>query len=232
LSSSTVPVHAGIIMDGNGRWAKSRGLPRTAGHREGLSVAKTIVKAARDIGIRYLSLYTFSTENWKRTEEEVSFLMRLIKTNIRKEYEFYKANAVRVVHSGDLAALPVDIRQEIEAVEADTEDFSGITVNLAINYGGRNEIIRAVRGALAAGSDPADLGEHTLGAYLDQPEIPDLDLIIRTGGEQRLSNFMLWRSSYAELYFSPTLWPDFNAAELEGIIAWYSGRTRRYGGVT
>lgn len=108
--------------------------------------------------------------------------MRLIKTNIRKEYEFYKANAVRVVHSGDLAALPIDIRQEIEAVEADTEDFSGITVNLAINYGGRNEIIRAVRGALAAGSDPADLGEHTLGAYLDQPEIPDLDLIIRTGG--------------------------------------------------
>jgi undecaprenyl diphosphate synthase len=230
LSSSTVPQHVGIIMDGNGRWARSRNLPRTAGHREGLSTAKSVVKAAHDIGIRFLSLYTFSTENWKRTAEEVSFLMGLIKSNIRKEYEFYKENDVRVVHSGDLGALPPEIRREIEDVEGDTAGFSGITVNLAINYGGRNEIIRAVQAASRAGASPEDLDETALTAHLDRPELPDLDLIIRTGGEQRLSNFMLWRSSYAELYFSPTLWPDFSAGELEEIVSWFQDRDRRYGG--
>jgi undecaprenyl diphosphate synthase len=223
--------HVGIIMDGNGRWAQKRGLPRTAGHRQGLDAAKAIVKAAREQGIPYLTLYTFSTENWKRSAEEVSFLMNLIRTGLRREYDFYRANGIRVLHSGDLGALPDDIRREIEAVEIDTRCFSGLTVNLAINYGGRDEILRAMQGALNDGVQPGDLDEIQIQRYLDQPQIPDLDLIIRTGGEQRLSNFMLWRCSYAELYFSDCLWPDFGSAELMEVLHWYDRRQRRFGAI-
>ncbi|AHC14725.1 Undecaprenyl pyrophosphate synthetase [Salinispira pacifica] len=220
-------------MDGNGRWAREKGLPRTSGHNEGLKAAKQIVKAVHDAGISYLTLYTFSTENWKRTEEEVSFLMKLIKTSLRKEYEFYKENDIRVVHSGDLSVLPRDIQEEIELVEEDTSHFTSLVVNLAINYGGRDEIVRAASRALADNPALAQrLGEDHIRNNLDRPEIPDLDLIIRSGGEQRLSNFMLWRSSYAEIFFSQTLWPDFNKEEFHEILQWFMSRTRRYGGTT
>lgn len=223
-----VPSHVAIFMDGNGRWAKARGLPRTEGHREGLKAAKRIVLAARNLGIKYLTLYTFSTENWKRAEEEVSFLMGLIKTHLSAELDFYRTNKVRVVHSGDLGGLPKDIVEEIRSVVADTAQNSSITVNLAINYGGRNEIVRAFSRLLEQG---LALDEKNLALCLDHPEIPDPDLMVRTSGEKRLSNFLLWQSSYSELVFVPTLWPDFDEESLALAIREYQGRDRRFGGL-
>lgn len=218
-------------MDGNGRWATSKGLPRTAGHREGTQVAKRIVRAAVELGIGCLSLYVFSTENWKRASEEVSFLMGLIKAHLVAELDFYRENRVRVVHSGDSETLPQDVLAEIRKVEADTKDFSHITVNLAINYGGRDEIVRAVRRALAAGpGGPID--EKALSEAMDRPELPFPDLVIRTGGEMRLSNFLLWESAYSELVFSPKLWPDFTADDLAAAIEDFERRDRRFGGIS
>jgi undecaprenyl diphosphate synthase len=224
-----VPIHVGIIMDGNGRWATARGLPRQAGHREGLETAKRIVKAAEDIGIRYLSLYTFSTENWKRTADEVGFLMGLICRHLAAELDFYRENRIRVIHSGDKDGLPQDVLAEIRKVEKDTATFDRITVNLAINYGGRDEILRAIRRAAIRG-DTASIDEKRLAAAMDNPLLPDPDLIIRTGGEMRLSNFLLWESAYSELWFSQKLWPDFDAIEFNVAIDEYMRRNRRFGG--
>lgn len=230
-----LPRHIGIIMDGNGRWARERGLPRTVGHEEGLNAAKRTVKAASDLGIRYLTLYAFSTENWKRTREEVSFLMRLIRLHLRRELSFYKENGIRVVHSGDLSGLPKGIRKEIEVVARQTEAFTGTTVNLAINYGGRDEIIRAVNRWLdtggSVGASRACLTAGELSRFLDRPEMPDPDVIIRTSGEKRLSNFLLWQAAYAELYFSRKLWPDFGPEDLRAAVADYQLRNRRFGTV-
>lgn len=226
-SLRSVPVHIGIFMDGNGRWAKSRGLARTEGHREGLKTAKKIVKAAESLGIRYLTLYTFSTENWKRAEEEVSFLMGLIKSHLSAEFDFYRENNIRVVHSGDIDGLPKDVAEEVRKVARDTAAYSTLTVNLAINYGGRDEIVRAARRIQAQGSE---FSERNMAAALDHPEIPDPDLLIRTSGEMRLSNFLLWESAYSELYFTPCLWPDFEASDLEKAIEEYRKRDRRFGG--
>jgi undecaprenyl diphosphate synthase len=222
-----LPVHIGIFMDGNGRWAKARGLARTEGHREGLKTAKKIVKAAENLGIKYLTLYTFSTENWKRAEEEVSFLMGLIKSHLSAEFDFYRENGIRVVHSGDIDGLPDDVADEIRKVVADTAHYSSMVVNLAINYGGRDEIVRAARRLSSRG---LEITEKSLSSCLDQPEIPDPDLLIRTSGEMRLSNFLLWESAYSELYFTPRLWPDFDASDLEKAITEYRGRDRRFGG--
>jgi undecaprenyl diphosphate synthase len=231
-----LPAHVGIIMDGNGRWAASRGRPRTFGHSEGLKAAKRVVKAASDLGLKYLSLYTFSTENWNRAREEVDFLMVLIRTHLRKELGFYRANRVKVIHSGDLAGLPREVVSEIERVRAATAGYAGTTVNLAINYGGRDEIVRAVNRWLAArpavlnGSPHSDLSRADLEKHLDQPEIPPLDLVIRTGGEHRLSNFLLWESAYAELFFSPLRWPDWDGEQLAHAICDYQQRRRTFGG--
>ncbi len=230
VAGKAVPAHAGIIMDGNGRWAKARGLPRTEGHREGLRVAKRIIRAAEDLGIRYLSLYTFSTENWKRAAEEVSFLMSLITRHLRSEFDFYRDNHIRIVHSGDAAGLPEDVREAIRSVMADTSGYDGITVNLAINYGGRDEIVRAARKLLRGGA--VDVSEDGFRAFLDAPDLPDPDLVIRTGGDMRLSNFLLWESAYAELYFSEKLWPDWSEEDLKKAVDSYSGRERRYGGTS
>ncbi|MFP4563962.1 MAG: polyprenyl diphosphate synthase [Spirochaetia bacterium] len=237
---ASVPAHVGIIMDGNGRWATLKGLPRTAGHREGLQAAKRSVRAASDLGISYLTLYVFSTENWRRAESEVSFLMRLIQGHLRREYDFYRENRIRVIHSGDPDRLPEYVRKELEGVVVDTKDFEGLTVNLAINYGGRDEIVRAVnRWTASAGQGkpgPAgriprisagDITEH-----LDCRECPDVDMIIRTGGEIRLSNFLLWSGAYAELYFSDTLWPDWQEEDLRRAVEDYQRRERRYGGTS
>ncbi len=222
------PAHIGIIMDGNGRWAQSRGLPRTQGHREGLETAKKIVARASDLGVRTLSLYAFSTENWKRTEEEVSYLMGLIRTHLRKQYDFYKERGIRVVHSGDLERLPDTVQKEILLAEQDTREFDGLTVNLLINYGGRDEIIRALR---KLGSAAAGATEEDIASSLDHPETGDLDLLIRTGGELRISNFMMWQSAYAELYFSDDYWPDWTEAHLDAAVLEYNRRQRRFGGV-
>jgi len=229
---SHLPVHVGIIMDGNGRWATQRGLPRSEGHRQGLETAKSIVLAAAKTGIRFLSLYVFSTENWKRTAEEVGFLMGLIKIHLRSELAFYKANGIKIVHSGDPAGLPTDILGEIRTVEAATARFDGMVLNLAINYGGRDEIVRALARIVHGGAVPkAGIDAAAIAAALDQPSIPDPDLIIRTGNEYRFSNFLLWESAYSEFFFSETLWPDFSALDLQAAIADYGRRERRFGGL-
>ncbi|MFQ3619387.1 MAG: polyprenyl diphosphate synthase [Spirochaetales bacterium] len=232
LNPERLPHHVGIIMDGNGRWARQRNLNRTAGHREGLKVTKEIVRASAEIGIPYLSLYTFSTENWKRAQEEVSFLMGLVHQHLRREYEFYKQHQIRIRHSGDLAGLPPEVREDIETVIKDTATHTRLTVNLAINYGGKNEIVRAFRKLLQAipSLKPDSLTEESVSTYLDNPDIPDLDLIIRTAGEIRLSNFLLWESAYAELYFSPKLWPDFTVQDFIEALQDYQSRHRKFGG--
>ncbi|MBN1686739.1 MAG: di-trans,poly-cis-decaprenylcistransferase [Spirochaetales bacterium] len=215
-------------MDGNGRWAQSRNAPRTAGHREGLNAAKAVVRAASEIGLKFLTLYVFSTENWRRAEEEVRFLMRLIAQFLKKEYDFYRENRIRVTHSGDIARLPRFVQKEIRDAVRDTAEYGGTVINLAINYGGRDEIVRAAKRWLESGG--GELDQDSMRNYLDHPEIPDPDLIIRTGGERRLSNFLIWESAYSEYYFTEKLWPDFGAEDLIDAIKDYGHRKRKYGG--
>ena len=223
-------MHIGIIMDGNGRGAKERGKPRTFGHSEGLQAAKRITKAASDMGVKYLSCYTFSTENWKRSDTEVSFLMQLLKNHLREQLSFLKENNIRIVHTGSLDRLPKAVQKEIVDVEDLTKDLTGMTANLVINYGGRDEIVRAVKRLQEKGE--SEITEEALSSAMDHPEIPDPDHIIRTGGELRLSNFLLWESAYSELYFSKKFWPDWQAEDLKEAIDAYISRNRRYGGVT
>jgi undecaprenyl diphosphate synthase len=242
--AAPIPGHVGIIMDGNGRWAKIRGMARTQGHLEGLKAAKRIVKAAGDRGIAYLTLYTFSTENWKRAAEEVGFIMGLVRQYLRGELDFYRENAVRIRHAGDKGGLPQDIREELEKAMEDTREFKGLQVILALNYGGRDEIIRAVNRVLPAGRNPSSpdnpaagktggaMTEALLHSCLDNPDIPDPDLIIRTAGEFRTSNFLLWEGAYAEYHISEKFWPDFTEADLDAALAAYGTRNRRYGGIS
>ena len=225
------PVHVGIIMDGNGRWAKQRGLIRTQGHLEGLAAAKRIVKAASEMGIKYLTLYAFSTENWKRTAEEVGFIMSLIKQYLRAEFDFSKKNKIRVRHAGDIKGLPKDIQKEITDTIRDTAGFDGMQVVLAINYGGRDEITRAFKKFAASGKDASELREEDICAYLDNPDIPDPDLIIRSAGEYRTSSFLLWEGAYSEIFISRKFWPDWEKEDLESAIEDYMGRDRRFGSV-
>ncbi len=226
-----LPCHVAIIMDGNGRWAKKRGLPRTAGHKEGLTSAKKIVAAASALGIKYITLYTFSTENWKRAQEEVGYLMGLIKGHLRAEFEFYKKNGIKVEHIGDLSALPEDVRAEIINAKKDTEHFTGTTCVLAINYGSRDEITRAVKKLIKDGVSAENITEEVITKNLDIPALPPVDLMIRTGGEERLSNFLLWQCAYAEFVFTDTLWPDYNEDEFFADIEKFQQRNRRFGAV-
>jgi undecaprenyl diphosphate synthase len=227
---SAIPRHIGIIMDGNGRWAKRRGAPRTAGHQEGLEAAKRVIQRACDLGVQYVTLFTFSTENWKRAEDEVGFLMNLIATHLRAELAFYRKNGIRVLHMGDASALPERIVRELRDVSAATAHFTGTSVVLAINYGGQDEILRAFK------KIPTDLiptlTAETFAPYLDVPDMPPVDLVIRTSGELRLSNFMLWQTAYAEFYFSDDLWPDWDGNKLDMALEYYASRDRRFGGVT
>ncbi|MDR1106401.1 MAG: di-trans,poly-cis-decaprenylcistransferase [Treponema sp.] len=238
-TNGNIPVHVGIIMDGNGRWAKQRGLPRTAGHLEGLKTAKRMVKEASDRGIKYLSLYVFSTENWKRAAGEVSFILGLVKQYLLKEMDFSRENRIRVRHAGNMAGLPEDIAGEIRKACEETRDFTGMQVILALNYGGRDEIVRSVNRAInevnknAEGSARVQgLTEEAVRNFLDNPDIPDPDLVIRTAGEFRISNFLLWEGAYAEYYISPKFWPDWTGNDLEEAIGSYGKRDRRFGGVT
>ena len=230
MRSGSAPSHVGIIMDGNGRWAKNRGLPRTNGHKEGLEAAKRIVARASDRGISTLSLYAFSTENWRRTEDEVSFLMGLIRTHLRKQYDFYKERELRITHSGDIDRLPKPVRDEIILAEHDTATFRGMKVNLLINYGGRDEIIRSVRRFVKDGGDIGIIDEGDINRNLDHPDLPELDLLIRTGGEYRLSNFLIWQAAYAELFFSEVFWPDWTPEHFDEALEHYGSRHRRFGG--
>ncbi|MDR2953167.1 MAG: di-trans,poly-cis-decaprenylcistransferase [Treponema sp.] len=229
-----VPAHIGIIMDGNGRWAKRRGLARTQGHLEGLNAAKRIVKAAVGLGVKYLTLYAFSTENWKRAQEEVSFIMGLVTRYLRAEMDFYKENGIRIRHTGDFAGLPESVQKELLSSMSDTACFKGMQVVLAVNYGGRDEITRAFKrlaASFAENSYMESVTEKNIQAFLDNPDIPDPDLIIRSAGECRMSNFLLWESAYAEFYFSKKLWPDWEKEDLEEAVADFKARDRRYGGL-
>ena len=230
-----LPVHIGIIMDGNGRWAQGRGQIRTQGHLEGLKAAKRVVKAASDMGVKYLTLYAFSTENWKRAAEEVGFIMGLVKQYLRAELAFYRENHIRIRHAGDAEGLPADIQAELNRAVADTKDFSGMQVILAINYGGRDEIVRAARKCAAAkagrGDSLAGISEADIAACLDNPDVPDPDMIIRSAGEYRTSNFLLWEGAYAELYVSPKFWPDWSGEDLAAAVSDFQSRDRRFGGV-
>ena len=219
--------HIAVIMDGNGRWAEQRGLARTKGHQEGLEAAKRIVKAVSDLHIPYITLYVFSTENWKRTEEEVGFLMGLIQKHLRAELAFYAANNIKVKHIGNAAALPRAIQTEIADIMEKTEHYTGTTVQLAINYGGKDEIIRTVK--KLSGQQLETLTEDAFEKLLDTAGVPPVDLVIRTGGEKRLSNFLLWQTAYAEFYSTDVLWPDFAPAHLMEALDAYGKRTRRFG---
>ena len=229
VDKENLPLHVAITMDGNGRWAQQRKLPRTSGHDEGLRTAKRIVKAASDLGIKYLTLYVFSTENWKRAEQEVGFLMNLIHTHLCGELAFYKENGIRVRHIGNFEALPAGIQKDIKQAMNDTADFKGMTVNLAINYGGRDEIIRGIKKIIENKVSPDKLDEKLFSSYLDMPECPDVDLLIRTGGEQRLSNYLLWHVAYAEQIYTNTLWPDYSNEEFYSHIEAFQHRNRRFG---
>ncbi|MSO75197.1 MAG: isoprenyl transferase [Alphaproteobacteria bacterium] len=229
-----VPRHIAIIMDGNGRWAKARGLPRIAGHHQGVNAVRACVQACTDLGIGYLTIYAFSSENWKRPAAEVDDLMGLLRLYIRREVSELLRNGIRIRFIGERGRLALDINRLIDESEQRTEANRRLTLTVAVNYGGRQEILDAVRTlacrARAGEIDPDTIDETMFGHALQTADTPDPDLVIRTSGEQRVSNFLLWQSAYTEFVFTPTLWPDFGRADLESAIREFQSRERRYGG--
>ncbi|WP_226621513.1 isoprenyl transferase [Alloyangia pacifica] len=229
------PRHVAIIMDGNGRWATQRGRPRLFGHHAGAKRVREIVEACPDVGVKYLTIFAFSTENWKRTQTEVAGLMSLFRRYIQKEARALFAENVRVRFIGDRVKLDKKLITLMDELEVMTAGCTGVNLTIAINYGGRDEVARATQRLaqdVAAGRlCPDDVNEETLPKYLDTCVLPDPDLVIRTSGEARISNFLLWQSAYAEYEFVDTLWPDFSAAEFSSLIGSYGLRERRYGGV-
>ena len=230
-----IPVHVAIIMDGNGRWARKRGLPRTVGHTQGARTVEQILEDADHMGIRYLTVYAFSTGNWSRPDSEVKALMNMLRTYMKTSLAKCARNNVKIRVIGDKSRLDRDLQIAIANLEKETETNTGISFQIAINYGSRDEIVRAVRSAaerVRSGElDPSDITEELISDSLDTYGIPDPDLLIRTGGEQRISNFLLWQTAYAELYFSEVAWPDFSKAELEKAVDAFNHRERRYGGL-
>lgn len=227
-----IPHHVGIIMDGNGRWAQARGLPRMAGHRAGTENIRRVLRGATELGIRVLTIYAFSTENWARPPAEVSALMRLLGEVIRRELDDLHANGVCIRHSGRLEGIALHLQREIQHAVSLTCQNERIILNVAFNYGGRAEIVDAVRHILRDGHPPEAITEALISQYLYTGDLPDVDLIIRTGGEYRLSNFLIWQAAYAEYYATPTFWPDFDEHELAKALLEYSRRDRRFGKVT
>lgn len=230
-----VPRHIAIVMDGNGRWATKRGLPRTAGHKVGTETFRKIATYCRQIGVEYLTVYAFSTENWKRSKEEVSTIMGLLKSYLEEALEKMEKEQIRLEFFGDLSRLSPDLQALIARVRETSKRYEGIQANICLNYGGRDEIVHAAkafaRQCAEGTANPDDLTEEMLGSFLYSKNVPDPDLVIRPGGEQRISNFLLWQSAYAEYYFTDVLWPDFDSAELEKAIQSFNGRNRRFGGV-
>ena len=227
--------HVAIIMDGNGRWATNRGWPRLVGHRKGAERVKEIVNAAPDMGIRYLTIYAFSTENWKRSTEEVLGLMAIFSRYIQREADRMSREGVRMRFIGDRSRLDPKLQRLMSGIEARTAGFDRLHLTVAINYGGRDEILRAVQALVREGAEgrlePCDVTEAAISNRLDTGGLPDPDLVIRTSGETRTSNFLPWQSAYAEYEFTPTLWPDFSPDELAAILARFGNRDRRFGGV-
>lgn len=231
-----LPRHIAMIMDGNGRWAKKRGLPRTAGHAAGAENFRTIATYCRDIGLEYLTVYAFSTENWKRSAEEVSSIMDLLHKYLLEAIGRMERDRVKMKFFGDLAPLSPELRALCRETEEISGRYEGCQVNICLNYGGRDELVRAAAAfaadCAAGREDPAALTQEKLSGYLFSAGVPDPDLVIRPGGELRISNFLLWQSAYAEYYFTQVLWPDFDREELHRALAAYQSRSRRYGGVT
>ncbi len=232
---SRLPRHIAIIMDGNGRWARKRGLPRTAGHAAGAETFRTIATYCKDIGIDYLTVYAFSTENWKRPAAEVSSIMGLLKKYLLEAIGQMERDRVKMEFFGDLSPLTPELRELCERTREISRHYEGCQVNICLNYGGRDEIVRAARAyaqdCIDGRADPNHLSQDQFGGYLFSRGVPDPDLVIRPSGELRLSNFLLWQAAYAEFYFTDVLWPDFSKTELHRAIAAYQSRDRRFGGV-
>jgi len=235
LDRSRLPVHIAIIMDGNGRWAAGRGLPRLEGHRASSQSIRDTIEACSELGIQYLTLYTFSVENWSRPRAEVEALMALIEHTIRRELPELHENRVRIRLLGDREGLPASLQREIARAEKLTEGNGGLTLQLAINYGGRREIAaaaaRLAREAVEGRIAPEDIDEEAFAARLYLPDSPDPDLLIRTGGDLRVSNYLLWQIAYTEIHVTPTLWPDYRRRHLYEALIDYQGRKRRFGGI-
>ena len=224
-----IPRHIGIVMDGNGRWARERKLPRLMGHRAGTENTRRVLRACGEFGIEIVTLYGFSTENWRRPKNEVRGLFSIFENAIDREVPELHRNGVRLRHLGRTERLPGRLVKKIESAVELTKDNDRLTLNLAFNYGGRAEIVDAARRIIAEGIDPAAIDEELFASYLYTAGLPDLDLFIRTGGEMRLSNFLLWQTAYAEYYTTPTYWPDFDETELEKALVAYNQRTRKFG---
>ena len=226
-----VPTHVAIIMDGNGRWASERGLPRLAGHRAGVENLRRVLRAAAEFGIGYLTIYAFSTENWERPTSEVRGLMNILEEVIDRELKELHANGVQLRHIGRLEGLKPELQQKVRQAIDLTKLNTGLVLNVAWNYGGRSEIIHAIQRILEDGLDPATIDEGVVNRYLFTADSPDPDLVIRTSGEMRVSNFLIWQSAYSEWWFTPTYWPDFGPEELRQALWAYAQRDRRFGTV-
>ena len=234
LSAEKMPKHIAIIMDGNGRWAKKRGLPRKAGHKAGAETLEKIISAARELGLEHLTVYAFSTENWKRSQEEVDAIMNLLRQYLKNYFKKFIKDDVRMDVIGDINRLDADIQKQIMEIEQLSKEKTGLFVHIALNYGGRDELRRAmtkmaqevVEGRLL----PEEMTEDCIAGYLDTAGTPDPELVIRNSGEERISNFLLWQAAYSEFYFCDTLWPDFTKTELEKAVFAYQNRERRFGG--
>ncbi len=234
VPADMMPRHIAVIMDGNGRWAKKRGMPRTYGHVQGARTFHKLLRYAREIGVEYMSFYAFSTENWKRPDDEVHALMDLMRKYLKDAYNYFD-DRVRIVLLGDREDFEADLRQQFTDIEKDTGEFEKMTAGIAANYGSRHEITGACRELAKLVQEgklqPEDITEELISQHLYTKDMPDVDLMIRPGGEQRLSNFLLWQNAYAEFYFCDTLFPDFDSAELDKAIVEYARRTRRFGGL-
>ncbi|MGL4849074.1 MAG: isoprenyl transferase [Clostridium sp.] len=235
IDMENIPQHIAIIMDGNGRWAKKRKLPRTMGHKAGVETIRRVLKEADRLGIKYMTLYAFSTENWKRPKEEVGALMKLLVQYLRQEINELHKNGVRINVLGDIDMLPKECVEEIEKSIEKTKNNTGITMNIALNYGGRNEIVRGIKEIaeeIQSGKiKVSDINEDMFENYLYTKGVPDPDIIIRPSGEQRLSNFLLWQCAYSEFWYSNICWPDFKEKDLHQAIYDFQGRDRRFGGI-
>ncbi|WP_026510784.1 MULTISPECIES: isoprenyl transferase [unclassified Butyrivibrio] len=233
--NTKIPQHVAIILDGNGRWAKAKGLPRNYGHKQGAKAVEDILVVARDMGIKYLTVYAFSTENWNRPETEVSALMMILRQYLKSSIKKSMKNNVRCQVIGERSKLSADIQDAIKELETATAGNTGLTFTIAINYGSRDEIVRAVRKIAADCADgkvdPSDISEDMISRNLDTANLPDPDLMIRTCGEQRLSNFLLWQCAYTEFYYTDIAWPDFDEAELQKAVDAYGNRNRKFGGL-
>ena len=235
MESMNVPKHVAIILDGNGRWAKKRFLPRNMGHVQGSKTVERIIEDAYNMGIEYLTVYAFSTENWKRPKDEVDALMKLLRDYLKTCIKRANKNNMRVRVIGDVTGLTQDLREKIAQLEEASKDNTGINFTIALNYGSRDEMIRAMKkmadDLLSGTLKKEEITEEVFAGYLDTKGIPEPDLMIRTSGEQRLSNFMLWQLAYTEFYFTDVLWPDFSKKELKKAVDYYNGRERRFGGI-